>query len=378
MSVKIAKDGTPLSFPLTSPPPDHSSYVDPEWIAKELIFSDRKISVTYPFPDKFKIVSSVGHSIMAFPDGSGKSAVDVGKQIDQEMMQHLEAFPADPQNGIKALKLFPGCVEVDLSDHQGHLAWVKVTRKKGKIADFGSWKIEISFSPFKVGQDRMHLLAEKFEDAFMLIDFVKLISQARITRLDCAIDIYGAHPFDLILQRPNGGKTCLWTEQNDQPATIYLFDQKDCPIKAPKHGSFKPHGPQLALVYDRLAEAKWYCRDLPAGNAPVTRYEVQKIWKSNWPSIAKLPVLSNMLLKGAAGYGGNNDIIRSPAWRQICLERFPAKRKWAKLPGNASKMITLNQLYDKFPMDLVHPDDWSEWGKGLDLTGLSYLIEKKS
>lgn len=377
MPVKIAKPGAPLSFPLTSPPANHSEYIDKEWIAKELKFFDRNISVSYPFPDKIRLVADLGNNDQVVPNQSGVSAHKIGKEIDQNMLQHLEAFPAVPELGITALKLFNNnMIEVSLSDEEGHLAWVKAKRNKGQKDMFGSWRFEISFNPFSVSKNRIPNLIEKFEMAFGHIEFVKLISHARVTRVDCAIDCFGARPLDLVIRCPKIGKTNIWNEQNGQPATIYLYAQKEPPQNPPKHGSYKPHGKLIATIYNRTEAAKWKCAPPIAGKAPVTRLEVCRVWKSNQPNLTEVPLIKNMLQDIGAGYGSPENLVSSPAWRQVALERFPARKKWSSLTTPVSKSVKLNELYDNFSTDLVCADDWQYWHKGLELTGLADLIEK--
>ena len=219
-------------------------------------------------------------------------------------------------------------------------------------------------------------LIEKFELAFGHIAFVKLISHARVTRVDCAIDCFGSYPLDLIIKCPKLGKSNIWNEQNDQPSTIYLYEYKKLPEYPPKHASYKPQGKLLATIYDRTEAAKWKCSPPLAGKAPVTRFEVSKIWKSSAPSLAEVSLLKNMLEGLGAGYGSPEKLVSSSVWRQVVMDRFPAKKRWSRLTSPVSQSVKLNKLYENFPTGLICADDWQYWPKGLELTGLSDLIEK--
>lgn len=370
MPVQLNKPGPSTSIPLTSPLEEVKEHLGKDWIANLNQYGDRQIVVTVPFPDTIRLTGDLLNEDLVVPDHSGKSMFAVYHELDLALLQFVATFPADPSNGIEAEKQTQYKLDVLLKDGEEHLAWARLKRRKGN--DFGIWSFTLQFSPFKVGSERLPLLVDRLEDAFCMIDVVKLIARLPVSRCDLAIDMYGLRPFDLVLSMNRAGKWCAW-ENKSHCETLYLYAPKAHPTKKPKHGSYKAHGRLLARIYDRSAHAKWYKLAEPAGGIPVTRFEVPRAWKSCRPRLAKLASVKNMLDGRGAGFAWPLDLRSNGRWKRIHRARFPGRTKWRELAQPISQGIKLNQLYDEFPPDLISSGSWSRWSDGLSLTGIDKL-----
>ena len=370
MPVQLNQPGQLASFPLTSPLEEVRERLGEDWISSVSDYEDRQIVVTVPFPDTIRLTGDLLNEDLLVPDHSGKSVFAVYQELDLALLQFVASFPADPSNGIEAEKQTKYELNVLLKDGEEHLGWAALKRRKGK--DYGVWSITLQFSPFKVGSDRLPILIDRLEDAFCMIDVVKLISRLRVSRCDLAIDMYGLRPFDLVLSMNGAGKWNAW-ENKHHCETLYLYAPKAHPKEKPKHGSYKAHGRLLARIYDRSAHAKWHKLSEPAGGIPVTRFEVPRTWKSYRPSLATLSDVKNMLAGLGAGFAWPGSLGNNERWKRIHRARFPDRGKWSELYFPIAEGIELNQLYDDFPQDLVSKNLWLRWSDGLSLTGIPQL-----
>ena len=371
MPVQLNQAGQLGSFPLTSPLEEMKKNLNEDWIASVNYHGDRQIVVTVPFPDTIRLTGDLLNEDLVVSDQSGKSVFAIYQELDLSLLQFVATFPADPSNGIEAEKKTKYELNVLLKDGEDHLGWAMLKRRKGK--DFGIWSFALQFSPFKVGSERLPILIDRLQDAFCMIDVVKLISRLPVSRCDLAIDIYGLRPFDLVLSMNRAGKWCAW-ENKKHCETLYLYAPKDHPKEKPKHGSYKAHGRLLARIYDRSAHAKWYKLPEPAGGIPVTRFEVPRTWKSHRPSLATLNNVRNMLAGLGAGFAWPESLGTNKRWKRIHRARFPGRGKWSELGFPITEGIKLNQFYDDFAHDLISTGSWSGWSDGLSLTGIAKLI----
>lgn len=371
MPVKLGHQTPSTSFPLTSPVNALIDQLGEEWLGRHLQYGEREIATTIPFPDKIRVTGGVLMEDQIVPDLAQKTIKDAYTEFDFELLAFLATYPLSGFDGVKIDKLSKYHVSVLVSDVDGHLAWAELKRRRGP--DYGIWSITIEFCPSKVGALRMGSMIAKLEDAFCMFDFVKLTSRLPVSRCDCAIDVYGATPTDLVFPLRGVGKTAIWDRQGDVE-TVILFGEKAFPNSPPTHGSYRAHGPMIARIYDRSAYAKWHGLPAPAAGIPVTRFEVQRKWKSHRPSIGELSLVKNMITGTGAGFAWPDHLRSNKRWRRIHEARWPIGRRWAETQAPIQPSILLNQLFDDFPPDLVDQDAWVDWPRGLSLTGLNFAI----
>jgi hypothetical protein len=367
MPVTIGHQASPKSIPLTSPLEAVMDELGEEWIGKTVYYGHRQVVATIPFPDKLRLTGEVLIEDQLVPDQGMKASKFAYQELDLELMAFLATFPLSGLSGATMVKLTKYHVSVTISDDQGHLAWAALDRRKGK--DFGIWSITIEFCPSKVGPVRMEAMMTRLEDTFCMFDFVKLTSRLPISRCDCAIDLYGVSPKDLVFPLQGVGKSVTWDKQG-AVETVTLFADKVYPKSPPAHGSFRAHGRMIARIYDRSAYAKWHGLPALAAGIPVTRFEVQRNWKNHRPTIGELPVVKNMLVGTGAGFAWPVHLRSNTRWKRIHAARWPIGKRWAETHAPIQPAILFNRLFDDFPADLVGQDCWTDWPRGVSLTGL--------
>lgn len=370
MAVKISTD--PKVYSLTSPPKQPVPYPHSELIAEEMVYGDRKILVTVPFPDTLELTANLLNEHMANPDTTGDSANKIAKALDQELLEWLAnlkkekplvqpkwvtegkraefALAYDPAQPLNKAKLF-------------------VVRKPG--ADFGSWSIKLEFSVSKAGPAGLVKLTSLMGDALPL-NVAALLPDFRVSRVDVAIDLIGANPLDLIAHIQKPGKRQVFIGASGHPESIYLYETKK-PLKAPPSSlSYNTKGPMRMKMYERRDYHRQLKLDPPYGDCPVTRIEFECRWRKGRPLIGGLAGIKNPIAGRRVAYAAKLAKTSSSAkdWVAFCLAAFgggvgTALQKWKPSVG-----IAHYQRYLHCEGDLVNADNWAEWHKGISFTGL--------
>jgi len=383
MSVQLTSHKVAKSFPLTSPPPEPKNALDPNWIASEKHYGDRKLWITYPFPDKLNLVADLTDEMTLVPDVSGKSAKQIYYQFDHEISSHLKQYPKIPDDHISLVQLKgkhkPYGAVFQLGPESARLARLELSRRNGQ--DYPVWKLALTLNPCKVGAQQMLAIPELFENALWMFDFYKFLEATHITRVDCAIDIIGARPIDLICRIENPGKRMAFLDGKYGPESFYWFQKKEHPSAPPKSSNYKSQGPTRLLVYERRARAIQHGFQPPHGKTPVTRVEIKHMWKGAWHPFSSLPNLKNLISGREVAYASQPHLISSPRWRELC------ERSWSMGADNLSihsplaKNLQLINEYHNIEPDLITSKNWIGWAKGLELTGITdwlYNIPKSS
>ena len=199
MSVQLNKHGAAKSFPITSPPKPYS-LDNPEWIASEINFTDRLVSVSYPFPDMIGVVAPLSEHTQMFPDQSEKSAIEKAIQFDQEIRSHLKAFPATEEVILSKAwpPQAPRIATIHLKSAERHLAWIELERKEPE--GIPSWRLKLQFNPRRLRYEGLVELADRFQDALFLVRLSGILREGRLYRLDVACDAIGVLPAELIVR----------------------------------------------------------------------------------------------------------------------------------------------------------------------------------
>ena len=377
MPVELSSEPPAKSFPLTSPPKPPEPEPPSEWIAHILDLSDRKIWITWPFPDRIELVTDLTPELSISPDQSGKSAKVALGEFDHDLQDYLAHMPMT-LGTVSLPDLYPptapskAVFSIYLNDeHSGPKARVEFTRRKAKEQNFHVWRLKLSFNPFKMGQSGMHAVSAALEDTVApMLDLQKLKQAFHVTRLDIAIDCIGARPIDLIYSIPKAGKRMVFFSDEGLPESAYFFQHKPMPAEPPKSSNYKTVGPHRLTAYERSAMQRQFGRETTYGDCPVTRLEIVRKWKSQNPTLATLNEFKNPLKDYRVGYAAADDYVTSQRWRDFCYRSFVT----GPVPPDGLILtdgdIPLQTRYKKFFGTVLKPDDWTGWPKGTSLTGL--------
>lgn len=131
------------------------------------------------------------------------------------------------------------------------------------------------------------------------------------------------------------------------------------------------YGPLRLRVYDRAARQRQLALPALYGPAPVTRVETSIRWKTGRPHLSGLFEVSNRLDGVRVAYASAIQSKSAEAWHDFCLKALAQGAANTYLPVG---LITFLKLYEKCAGDLVNQTNWSEWDRGLEITGLAAWI----
>lgn len=367
MAVKLEQAGQKQSFPLTSPPKPYA--LDSlEWIDREINFTDRKLGITHPFPDKIDLIAPISLESHCVPDVSAKSVHQKAQELDQDIRLHLKSFPA--VDGIHLSKLWPPYdpqrAVVRLTEGSCHLAHIEIWRKKG--SSFWSWFFKLSFNPRKLGPEGLDQLGEKFELAFGFLRLGVLLQTSELSRLDATVDVIGASPIDLIARIPSQGKNITYSS----PAaieTILFHEAKQATSK-----SLKTVGPQRLKIYDRIARQKVIEQVPDFASERITRLEVTRRWKSHRPTLAKLLTVKNLFSKIEVAYANRDDLVTSRLWREVVERAILHGIDGFAIEAPIARRLQLTSIYKSIAPDILSAASWDGWETGVELTGLKTWV----
>lgn len=378
MPVAITKPGEPSLFPLTSPPKEPEPAPAEEILHKVVDCLDRKVWVTVPFPDHISLVADVLDEHMITPDQSQKSAKQIYKNLDQEISEALAAVPLGGDSQTILTSKTPGkkrryvfTIRYDVAQPLNR-AFLTLSRQPGD--DYGIWTAKLEFNPFKAGTSGLQNIIEGF-DAVGFLDFDALLPDFQIARLDAAIDCIGAHPVDLIAHIPNRGKRLMFSGQNGRPETIYLYEPKAPLKKPPSQLGVKTTGPLRMTLYERTSYHRQLKLPLPYGPCPVTRAEVTVRWNKGRPHFAALDAMKNLFKGRRVAYAAILPVKDKRRWLSFCqaavgLGPVATAEDWIMQGG-----LKYAQAYLGCQGNLIDETAWSEWERGLEITGLAAWID---
>lgn len=212
-----------------------------------------------------------------------------------------------------------------------------------------------------------------------------LIEQARITRLDLAVDFVGLHVSEVAAWHKDQAKRSMYVGADGSLETIYLhrkvppkqakYDQWGEPKKL-THGS-KPAGAVLLRVYDRVRERTTILRPAPFGPAAVTRAELVISRFNKWSKLASLPDMEDRFCKLRVGFIDSQFDGHPSLWRRYASLRrtVPHEEAVAMLGLQSIAKTAFAAAWNVPKADLIAPGEtWSGWKAGLEQTGLGAFI----
>lgn len=370
MAVTITTGGK-LFFPLTSPPPKPKPAPDPTIIAKVMVYGDRQITVTVPFPDTIELVARILNETQLQPDLSYKSQKLKYQQLDEDIKGALSEAPMGEPSYVSGGSN-PAKTKASFQiayDEKQPLNRAQLTLWRTQGTDFGFWQVRLQFSASKAGPNGLLKLIAGLQAVLHFLDIGRLMADFRVSRVDCAIDCIGASPLDLIAQIPKAGKRMVFLGSHGRPESLYLYERKKPLHSPPQNLSGKTTGPHRLRLYERRDYHRQLLLEPPYGDCPVTRVEVPLRWTNGRPPLAKLPHLANAF-KGKDVAYASAIFAGSRRWRQFCMAAFGAgvdQALFGWLPGVGGKFA---KAYCRSPGDLIASTCWEHWHLGLEHTGL--------
>ena len=160
---------------------------------------------------------------------------------------------------------------------------------------------EVEFSPSKAGPAGLVKLIAALDHVLLLFDIDKVLADARVSRIDAAIDLIGANPIDLIAHIKKPGKRLVYVGAQGHPETFYLYERRKPLKNPPSSWSVKTTGPLRLKLYERRDYHRQLKLPPPYGPSPVTRAEVEMRWTKSRPLFSDLFSLKNGHARGVSG-----------------------------------------------------------------------------
>lgn len=374
MPVKIAEKQLPplISSPAPIPIPD------PSLFTSKVMPDGRQIWVSAPLPDRLSIVIPLSGFVY-------EKGIDPKLSVPEFLAGFVDHLlnPKWPV-GLAGKAKFAFANDPD-KDPEWRAASLTFGNRDASI-HFSRYKhqklglsLRLEMNPRKVGPTGFEQLANLLSGWFNL---QSIAEAARVTRLDIALDIVGAHITEVIAFQKAQGKRVHYVGSDGLLETVYVnrklpaFKQKYDeygPIK-PKKRKY-PAGKPLLKLYDRVRERASMGADAPFGDAPVTRVEIVKdrFVKTKLQDLLTLP---DPFAGTKVGYVVGQSNKMPAVWRRYASMSalYPPEIAASALdvPSHVAKAYA-KALRVPQP-NLVAPEsNWSSWAKGLQATGLEVL-----
>jgi hypothetical protein len=369
MSIKITV-GAPVYN--QTPPPSKQPPKDLYPIEKTFSHS-QTIWTSIPFPDKLTIINEVRpeHFGAGFSPQTAESyGYEITRAFASKTVGVVAGKPHFNGTGFQAVQiLFP-------PDNAS--VYVKLSRAPIKTG--AVHRLAITLNPRALGETGFFDLLNQLSMAthFNLGSFM---SDARVSRLDVAVDFVGLQICDLLVSVPFPNKRVLVVGTDEVVETVYLYK----PIKLQKDGTVTKAGKNNPLgnlkfeIYDKLRERLHKGHASPFGLAPITRVEVKKERFGNVKFyLTDLAALKNPFEQVRLGHIYSAVTPMSFAWLAYAEARRGSGHRAAVFAGCLTKLEAehFDAAYEKHQANVVDFEAlWARWNDGIKFTGLNYLIE---
>lgn len=326
-----------------------------------IVLSDgRTVRVSVPVPDRISLVVTLHEGIFGAKAPKGLTVADWVKHAGQYLM-------TEPHNAHQVSNQYFGGWYKQVTLGMGQRgAGVRFEFALGnkKTAPY----LRLEFNPRKLGPKGANTLLKILNDPAGPFNGKAVLQEARVTRLDVAVDILGVQTDDLLVTHGKERQRSLYLGTDGLLETVLLHG---------KHTKTKPAGAVLAMVYDRVRERAKRGKPPPYGPSPVSRLEVVKKLKAPGNNLAKLGCISDPFGEVRLAYVMDQQATPPSWWLQyVGLRR-------SKSHAAAVEMLGLGPLaaeafknaFDAPTKCLVEKTTTFEgWSQGLAWTGLKLLI----
>jgi hypothetical protein len=332
---------------------------------KVLLGDDRQVWVSAPQPDKLHLIGDL------LPNHFTAPAVSA-EHLGPSLMDALAAEQVGPVLGTKLSGKIYRAVQVGFGSAETP---VYFQLKNAMAQSPASHRLLIQLNPRALGQEGLYELLDKLhKGSGQKFKVGAFLAEARINRLDVAVDCIGIGVPEILISATSAGKHVQYYGVDGVLETVAIHKKQK-----PVAGATRGLGALLVMAYDKRRERISAGEQPPFAPAEVTRIEVSKTRFGPKPFRLKtLSKLGNALahvkvgtVQAAAPHGGT-------AWFKYVEARRGGGPDRAAVvlnltPANAA---VLAASYEQHPSDLINTKAvWKHWTAGIAATGTNYLIE---
>lgn len=256
-------------------------------------------------------------------------------------------------------------------------AFITLKSTNGKDHPAPFWTLRIEFNPRKLKSEGHTQLLETLAYASPgPIDVDAILRDARISRLDVAVDLFSVRPEALLLTTMATGKRQEIFGPDGRLETIYLYGPKKKPA-APLKALRKPFGALVLKVYDRNRERAAWGKPPPYPGGFVTRLEASVSRFGKQPYLYSLLALPYPFKRVKVSLTADVLAKVNSGWLRYWSARqtFGPDVSIAATGLSLSAHKALEKAIKNNPSTLLSNDAvWSEWHAGLKSCGLDQLI----
>lgn len=334
-----------------------------------------KVFISLPTPDKLHIKGAL------LPHHVSKNTSLAHSEIGPWLMGKLASGAAGPVNHTK----FPGQkvyteVQVEFGAEKRPVFFKLAYAPAASGLKKDSHTLELQCNPTKLGQEGLFELLYQLEKVthgkFIVGAF---LADARVTRIDVAVDVVGLQLPDLWVNVKGSAKRflCIAPPGQLQSYSIHRVQKVNGAGELSTKAKRKPAGDLLARVYDKRAQRIANGENPKFGDTPECRIEIERLRFSkksfglldlaDWSNpLSRLRARVNPLAplsKGARTYLGlRRTLDHDTAANMAGLSKPVADKCRTLVDFEVSGLFSPAKL-------------WELWPSTLYLTGLIYLVE---
>lgn len=229
--------------------------------------------------------------------------------------------------------------------------------------------LRLEMNPRKLGPKGFKTLIAILNDPDGPFSGKAVLKNARVTRIDVAVDLEGVQTDDLIAFHKDEQQRSMYIGADGVLETLYLHG---------KPSKTKPAGKVLVGLYDRAKERLKKGKQPPFGPSPVTRVEIVRTMSAPHNALAKIATMADPFGSVRVGYLMGQGAKPKHWWREyVGLRRAKSHADTVALLGlDAATAEQFACAYLVPSPELVGKGlNWSGWGQGLQITGLDLLIQ---
>lgn len=378
MGFTIKQPVTSNKPPAPTPLPDPAIFLPMKTLRSP--WGDRDVWVSHPQPDRLIFTAPVSKHIYKAGVGGTEHAV---------MLKLKDYLLTEPFNcsvrGKNVWKDQWKYVALGMGDREAYVRfeYLKATQDLGP-------RFKIECNPRKLQPQGFYKLLQVLAHSACPIDPAKMISIAKVNRLDIAVDVVGLSVSEIAAWHKEQGKRSMYVGDDGQLETVQLH-RKLKPLKpgknldtTPKKLTHRksPAGTVILKIYDRVRERATLLKPPPFGPAPVTRLEiVSKKFGTKGLKLTDLHLLIDRFKLIRAGYVLRQATLSHGHWRRYAAFRRTLSSSDAlEMSGLAATMSTHANAFkdaEKVPYaDVLKPGEtWKGWPEGMLQTGLTLFID---
>ena len=363
------------------PHPPEPEPTSPLFPIKKVLPDGRTVWVSVPQPDRLTITVPISADIYA---AKVPKSMPPG-EFANGLFAYFKSEPFNAHYKTGAAKKMP-------QEPGAWKAWYHITllmgSRQGQVRFELLWDIKYGIrlrfecNPRKLGPIGFEQLANVLAGPQAPFDLPRLVSAARVSRLDLCVDVVGVRMSELLLWYKLEGKRSLYVGSDGVLETVQIH-RKLPPTKPPgvngppKKTSNNPTGQVQLKAYDRVRERLSAQKWPPFGPAPVLRLE-RPLYRFGQKSLASLPHLDNKLIDFRAGFVLSQLPKPVQAWfRYVAARRTMSEQEACTLLGVPAQMAARFRAAELVPKsDLLSANEvWEYWKVGLAHTGLLKFLQ---